>query len=345
MHQEGLNPHNSYLNKGKSEAIKVRFIAYNQEQCSDEWHDEIDSSLSKIDGMIDWIQVYGIHDSLLIHSIGDKLKLHPLLIEDVMSSRQRPKVDDYGDHLYIVLRVPQYGSDGKIDDEQISIILGKHYVITFMPAPCSIFEPLIDRIKASKGIIRKQGTDFLAYAIIDTIVDQYFEFLEKSNLEIEHLESIQTKDINPRKVLPLVHNLRQEMIILRKSIWPVRELVARLQRDDIADFITSNTRLYLKDVYDHSVQIIDTIDALRDLSRGLLDVCLAQMSFRMNEIIKILTVVGTIFIPLTFITSYYGMNFHNMPELDWQYGYIMVIMVMLGITISMLYYFKRKKWF
>ncbi len=335
-----------FKSKGYTGSIKLRCITYS----ADCFSDQICLDLSTCDttslDKVNWIHVDGVHNASIVEALAKEFSLHPLLVEDIMTTRQRPKVDDYGNCLYIVFRLVRFDiSQQKLIDEQISIVLGDNYIISFVQNPIDLFEPLIDRLKQGKGIIRKQNSSFLAYALIDTVVDSYFDLLNKAGFEIEFLEDLQSKESNQQKVLPQIHRLRREIIIMRKAIWPIREVVGKLERDDISPLINSTTKLYLRDVYDHAVLIVDTIDSFRDLTRGILDVCLAQMSYRMNEVIKILTVVGTIFIPLTFITSYYGMNFKNMPELTWDYGYTLTIAIMISVTLCMLYYFKRKHWF
>lgn len=322
----------------------LRCITYNTESFTDQiCNDLLNCDSSSLDH-VHWIHVTGVDQPGIIQNIAKEFSLHPLLVEDIMTTRQRPKVDDYGNYLYIVFRLVKFDNNLRLIDEQISIVLGDNYLISFVQTPTNIFDPLIDRLKQGKGIIRKQASSFLAYALIDAVVDSYFELLDKAGLEVETLEDLQTRESNQQKILPQIHRLRREIIIMRKAIWPIREVVAKLEREDSSHLINSTTRLYLRDVYDHAILIVDTIDAFRDLSRGILDVCLAQMSYRMNEIIKILTVVGSIFIPLTFITSFYGMNF-DMPEYDWKYSYSIVIALMLLLTLGMLRYFKRKHWF
>jgi magnesium transporter len=326
--------------------VSIRCINYNLDQVTDEICTSLEKCATLSLNFTHWIHVDGVHDSSIIHGIGKEFSLHPLLVEDIMTTRQRPKVDDFSDYLYIVFRLVRIDPESlKLEDEQISLVVGNNYLLSFVQRPTDLFDSLIERLKKGKGLLRQQNSGFLAYAIIDTVVDSYFDLLDKSGSEIESLEDYQSKQMAHQIILPQIHNLRREIIIMRKAIWPIREVVAKLERDDMSHLISSTTKLYLRDVYDHSIVIVDTIDAFRDLSRGILDVYLAQMSYKMNEVIKILTVVGTIFIPLTFITSYYGMNFKNMPELSWKYGYPLTVVIMLIVTFYMLRYFKKKRWF
>lgn len=326
--------------------VSIRCINYNLDQVTDEICVSLEKCTTLSLNFNHWIHVDGVHDSSIIHGIGKEFSLHPLLVEDIMTTRQRPKVDEFNDYIYIVFRLVRIDPETfNLEDEQISLVVGNNYLLSFVQRPTDLFDPLFERLKKGKGLIRQQNSGFLAYTIIDAVVDSYFDLLDKSGSEIENLENYQAKEMAQQKILPQIHKLRREIIIMRKAIWPIREVVAKLERDDISHLISSTTKLYLRDVYDHSILIVDTIDAYRDLSRGILDVYLAQMSYKMNEVIKILTVVGTIFIPLTFITSFYGMNFKNIPELSWKYGYPLTIVIMLIVTFYMLRYFRKKRWF
>lgn len=327
-----------------TEPMKLSVITYNENEIIEENNTSFDISLQDMPkDHVKWIEIDGVHQSELIQMLGSKLQLHPLVMEDIMTTRQRPKVDEYSEYLFIVLRLLIYDEvSGNIQDEQLSLILGRDYLITFQEKSSSLFDHLKERLRLGKGLIRKQRADFLAYAIIDTIVDHYFVLIESVGGRIEHLEDA-LSNMATQKGLSAIHQLRREIVFLRKSLLPMREVINRLQRDD-SELISSTTKFYLKDVYDHTIQVIDTVDAFRDLGRGLLDVNLSHMSYRMNEIIKILTVVSTLFVPLTFITSIYGMNFVHMPELRWRYGYVAVWVIMILVAAYMIRYFKRKKW-
>ena len=275
--------------------------------------------------------------------------MHPLTLEDILNTDQRPKFEEYQNYIFIVIKIISYDkSISEIVVEQVSLVLGKGYLVTFEEQPSTIFDDLRERIRTKKGKIITYGPDYLAYSMIDVIVDNYFTVLEKMGEEIEDLE--EELVINPKtETIQSIHQFKREMIALRKSVWPLREVITKLMRQD-SEYVDEKTIIYLRDVYDHTIQVIDTIETYRDLLSGMLDIYLSSVSNRMNEIMKLLTLIGTIFIPLSFITGLYGMNFDrsvsplNMPELGWSFGYIYVWVVMLSVVFIMLFYFRRKKW-
>lgn len=293
---------------------------------------------------VKWVDIEGLHDSQSLEKIGAQFGLHPLVLEDILNTDQRPKLEDYGDYLYIVLRMLSNGhAGGEIASEQVSIILGPNFVLSIQEgAEGDAFEPLRHRLRAAKGQIRKLGADFLAYALLDAVVDNYFGILEKLGDNIEALEENLIGNPGP-ETLQQIHDLKREMIYLRKSVWPLREVVAAMQRRD-TPLICPATEYYLRDVYDHTVQVIDTIETFRDMLSGMLDIYLSSVSNRMNAVMKVLTVIATIFMPLTWIAGIYGMNFKHMPELDWEWGYLGAWLMMLGVAAGMVVYFKVKKW-
>ena len=269
--------------------------------------------------------------------------MHPLVLEDILNTGQRPKLEDFDEYVFVVLKMFRYGDqvDG-MGIEQISLILGPSFVISFQEEPGDVFDLVRGRIRESKGRIRKMGADYLAYALLDALVDSYFVVLERVGEKVEFLEEELVSDPRP-ETLQAIHNLKRDMLFLRKSVWPLREVVGALVRGEPSLFGESIT-VYLRDVYDHSIQVIDTIETFRDMVSGMLDIYLSSVSNRMNEVMKVLTIIATIFIPLTFITGLYGMNFKHMPELAWRWGYPMVWAVMLTVVVLMLFYFRRKKW-
>jgi magnesium transporter len=290
-----------------------------------------------------WINIDGLHQVDVIEKIGQHYELHPLLLEDIVSVRQRPKLDDYDSYLFIVLKMLRYDeARHEIDIEQVSLVLGKNFVISFQENVGDVFDPVRDRLRNGKGRIRKMGTDYLAYALIDAIVDQYFVVLEKLGEQISDLEEEMLRD--PRQeTVTAIHRLKRTMILLRKSVWPLREVIGSLQRGE-SELIRKETDVFLRDVYDHTIQEMDTIESYRDMLSGLLDVYLSSISNRMNAVMKVLTIIATIFIPLTFIAGLYGMNFEFMPELHWRWGYPVVLLLMALVASAMLLFFKRKKW-
>jgi magnesium transporter len=295
---------------------------------------------------VTWIDVNGLQDVELIRQLGAQFGLHPLSLEDVLNTGQRPKFEDYEEYCFVIMKELRV-TEG-IEAEQISLFFGPGWVITLQEAPGDPFEPVRERLRKGKGRIRKSGADYLAYALIDALVDGAFPILEKLGDRIETLE----RDVvgSPtRKTVSEIYSVRRELLYLRRTAWPQRELIHALNRDESA-LITPDTRIYLRDCYDHSVQILDLVETYRELAAGMLDVYLSGASNRLNEVMKVLTVIATIFIPLTFITSLYGMNFNtavsrwNMPELNWPLGYPMTLAVMAAVVAGMLYYFRRKKW-
>ena len=278
-----------------------------------------------------------------IEKIGQHYDLHPLVLEDILHTGQRPKFEDIEQYLFVVLMMLRFDKENKsVISEQVSLVLGKNFVISFQENVGDVFEQIRDRIRNSKGRIRKMGSDYLMYALLDAIVDGYFAILENMGETIETLEE-ELVDDPSKNTLQQIHHLKREMIFLRKSVWPLRELISSLERSE-SKLIQQSTEAYLRDVYDHTIQVIDTVESFRDMVASMLDLYLSSLSMRMNEVMKVLTIIATIFIPLTFIAGVYGMNFHNMPELSWKYGYPVTLLVMAIISIGMLYYFKRKNW-
>jgi len=260
-----------------------------------------------------------------------------------MNTGQRPKMEDFGDYLFIVLKMLHYDEEeDETKTEQVSLILSSKFVISFQENEGDVFDSVRDRIRSDRGRIRKMGVDYLAYSLIDAIVDNYFMVLEKIGEKIEDIEDEMVKNPTP-EVLHTIHRLKRELIFLRKSVWPLREVISRLERWE-SPLIDKSIDIYLRDVYDHTIQVIDALETFRDMLSGMLDIYLSSVSNRMNEVMKVLTIIATIFIPLTLVAGIYGMNFKYMPELDWFWGYPMVYMIMLAIGVVMLIYFRKKKW-
>lgn len=292
---------------------------------------------------ITWLDVDGVYQIDVLEAVGRHAGLHHLVIEDIHNTYQRPKVEDYDNHVFIVLKMITWDQDaGEVSAEQVSLILGENYVLSFKEDPGDIFDPVRLRLREGKRRIRAQGADFLAYSLLDQVVDQYFVVLENLGEQIEDLE--EELVTNPdASTLKTIHRLKRELIFLRKSVWPLREAISSLERGESSLF-QPDTLVYLRDVNDHTIQVIDTLETFRDMVSGMLDIYLSSVSNRMNEVMKVLTIIATIFIPLTFIAGIYGMNFVNMPELQWPWGYYIVWGVMIFIFLGMLIYFKRKGW-
>jgi len=296
-----------------------------------------------------WIRVHGLHDAAAVEALCLRFGLHPLTIEDILHTGQRPKIDYYEDYLFLVINLVSHDKEsGEMSMEQISLILGRDLLISFQEKDSAIFAPVLDRIRANKGRIRKMGAGYLAYSLLDTVVDSFFAVLEKIGEEIEDLEEELIAAPSP-DTLQSIHFLKREMILLRKSIWPLREIINGLQRDE-SQFLDGAVLPFLKDLYDHTIQILDTVETFRDIIAGMIDIYLSAVSNRMNEVMKVLTMFAVVFIPLTFIAGVYGMNFNpgrspfNMPELNWYFGYPFALGLMASTVLVMLLYFRRKKW-
>jgi magnesium transporter len=291
-----------------------------------------------------WINISGIHDVDLIKELGTCFNLHSLVLEDVLNTEQRPKMDDFDDYLFLVLKMvyPDTEHQG-IQYEQISLIVGPTYVISLQEVEKDVFDFVRERIRHGQGRIRRKGSDYLAYTLIDMVVDHYFKILEDLGEQIEILQDAVIEDPEPSS-LAVIQNLKRENLFLRKSIWPVREIINSLTRGESA-LIHEDTVIFLRDVYDHTIQIIDTIETYRDMISGTLDIYLSNVSNRMNEVMKVLTIIATIFIPMTFIAGIYGMNFKYMPELEWTWSYPILWLVFIAMFLLMTVWFKRKKWF
>lgn len=334
-----------HIGEKKIEKVRIRLIDYDEKQLQEKELKTIDECFPcKDEPTISWINIDGLHDIETIEKVGGHFGIHPLVLEDIVHTEQRPKVEDFDDYLYIVLKMLYY--DEKIDEvnaEQVSLILGSNFLISFQEQEGDVFNAIRTRIRNGKGRIRKAGADYLAYALMDAIVDQYFIILEIFEEKMEALE--EELVTNPSgQILETIHTMKRDMIFFRKRVWPLREIIGGLARGE-SSLVSESTTIYLRDVSDHTIQVIDTVESLRDVLSGMLDVYLSTISNRMNEVMKVLTIIATIFIPLTFVAGIYGMNFKYMPELEWHWGYYMVWGVMVGVVVTMVLYFKRKAWF
>ena len=332
-----------HIGKKRSEKIRIRLINYDESSFFDKETEAAEEyCAARASTGITWVNVDGIHQTELFQKIGDCFGLHPLVLEDIMNTDQRPKMEDFGDYVYIVMKMLSINGQGEIAAEQVSLILGKNFVLSFREQKSDMFEPIVERIKSGKGFIRKAGADYLAYALLDAVVDHYFVVLEKREEEIDALEEEVVINATPN-TLQRIHKLRRELIFLRKAILPFRSVIGALERGE-SPFFEQTSRIYLRDIYDHTIHIIDTLETFRDLATGLLDIYLSSVSNRMNSVMRMLTVIATIFMPLTFLAGVYGMNFKHMPELEWRWGYPAVLLLMAAVGISMQVYFRKKKW-
>jgi len=332
------------VSEERGETTKITVIDYDEKQFREK---EVSSPEEcfpfKETSTVTWINVDGIREPEVIEKLGTYFGLHPLVMEDILNTGQRPKLEDMENYIFVVLKMLySEGETNDIKSEQVSIVLGKNFVISFQEQKGDVFGPLRQRIRNSKGRVRKTGPDYLAYALIDAVVDNYFIILEKMGDQIEGLEEKLLKSPEPEIILT-IHSLKRETMFLRKSVWPLREVLSSLQRGE-SGLIKKGTGIFLRDVYDHTIQVIDTAETFRDMVSGILDIYLSSLSNKMNEVMKTLTIIATIFIPLTFFAGIYGMNFKFMPELDWRFGYFAVWGVNLFIAVCLIVYFKRKRW-
>jgi magnesium transporter len=332
-----------YVGDKREKRFKLTVAKYNHDTYREEELNSLDvCPVLADDGIVTWLDINGLHHVQNLQKLGDCFSLHPLVLEDILNTQQRPKIEDYGSYLYLVLKILSYHEDrGELNSDQLSLILGRNFVLSLHENDEAIFSTIRERLKA-RGRIRRAGADYLAYSLLDLVVDQYFVILEQLGETVEDLEEELVSRPNPQ-TLTQIHQLKRTMILLRRSVWPLREVLSQLERRE-SSLIQEGTALYFKDVYDHVIQVIDTIETFRDMLSGMLDVYLSSLSNRLNEVMKVLTIIATIFIPLTFIAGVYGMNFEHMPELKWRWGYFAVLALMALVGGVMLLFFKKKRW-
>ncbi len=334
-----------HVGEKRSKTTKVSVLTYTETEAKEVEVDTVEEIRSLRDGPgTTWVMVEGLAEIEPLRKIGEEFGLHGLVLEDILATDQRPKTETFGDYTYIVLKVVHYDPQTKsIDLEQISLILGTNYVISIQEKKDDVFDPIRAWIKDDKGSIRKMGANYLVYALIDSIIDHYFIALEQLGEEIENLEE-ELVSKPTQLTLQSIHKLKHTMILLRKAIWPLREVVGRLERREPLEPSTEANHRYLRDIYDHTIRVMDTVETSRDLLSGMLDIYLSSVSNKMNDIMKILTIISTIFIPLSVLSGIYGMNFRYMPELEYPLGYPLLMLSMLVIGTGMLIYFRRKRW-
>lgn len=324
---------------------RLSLLHYDSEQFEEsEISDVATGVAARVRPGVTWINVEGVHEVGLLERFAESFGLHPLVTEDIANTSQRPKLEDYGSYLYIVVRMLSWHAETReVISEQVSLILGPNFVLSFQEGiEGDAFNPIRERLRSAKGRVRREGADYLAYSLIDAIVDGYFVVLERLGEEIERLDE-ELAGSRTAGVARGIHLLKREMIYLRRSVWPLRETINGLQRAE-SSLVRPSTAVYLKDVYDHSIEVIDSVETYRDVLTGMLENHLSLLTTRLNEVMKVLTVIATIFIPLSFITGIYGMNFRHMPELGWRWGYPLVLGVMAAIGVGMLAIFRRQRW-
>jgi len=333
-----------YTGKKESQKLFIESFSYTPTEVIEKELLNIEEAFKdKSSEAISWININGLNHTDSIEKIGDHYSLHPLVLEDIVNVGQRPKIDEYEDYLFVVLKMMYYDKDEIIISEQVSFVLGENYALSFQEAEGDVFDSLRDRIRTAKGRIRTSGSDYLLYALIDSVVDHYFVIIETMGNKIEDLEDNLFSGFSQKEVSQQIQDLKREVLKVRRAIFPLREIINRIEKTENR-LIKKKTLQYYRDVYDHIIQIFENIEIYREMIWGLMDMYMTTISNRMNEVMKVLTIIATIFIPLTFIAGIYGMNFANMPELNYKYGYYIVWAVMIIVFLGMLYYFKKKKW-
>jgi len=332
------------IGNGKAEKSRITITDYDPDRYFEKEISTIEEALPlKTLPTVTWVNIDGLHDLELIEAVGRHFDIHPLTLEDIVNTGHRPKIEEFDDYIFIVFKMLYYDTKSEhIESEQVSLVLGTNFLISFQEIPGDVLTPVRERIKKGKGRIRKAGVDYLAYALIDAVVDHYFIILEAFGEKIETLEQALLTDPTPAS-LQHVYALKRDIIFMRKQVWPNRELLNRLIKEE-SPLIDSDVRVFFNDIYDHTIHVIDTIESFRDVLSGLLDIYLSTISNKMNEVMKVLTIIATIFIPLTFIAGIYGMNFEYMPELKWHYAYPVLWALLILVFIGMVAWFKRKKW-
>ncbi|MDN3667024.1 magnesium/cobalt transporter CorA [Algibacter miyuki] len=333
-----------YTGEKTSEKLFIEAFDYNETEFREKELSHISEAFDfKSSNSKTWINLNGLNHVKDIEKIGQHYGLHPLVLEDIVNISQRPKIDEYDDYLFIVLKMLYYDKDEKIISEQVSFILGKNYVLSFQESEGDVFDTVRDRIRQAKGRVRSMDSDYLLYILIDAVVDYYFNIIEILGDKIEDFETEIFNGQARDDVSQNIQNLKREILRVRRAIFPLREVINRIEKCDNG-LISKNTLNYYRDIYDHLIQVTENIDIYREMIWSLMDMYMTTISNKMNEVMKVLTIMASIFIPLTFIAGIYGMNFDNIPELHYQYSYYILWVVMILLFIGMLFYFKRKKW-
>lgn len=333
-----------HFGEKRTEKVQITFFDYDLQHYEERTPKTIEECFGlKQRPTVSWINIDGLHDVEVIEKIGKQYDVHPLILEDILSTGQRPKYDDSTNLLFLVFNMLSYDPSGlSIQSEQVSVILGPGYVLSFQECPGDVFDPIRERIRTGRGKVRSMGADYLMYCLMDAVVDGYFLILEKLGEQVESLEQEVIREPS-EKTLSRIYALKRELIYLRKSVWPLREVISQIEKT-AGPLMADATRPYFRDIYDHTIQVMDSVEMFRDTVSGLLDIYLTSLSNRMNSVMKVLTVIATIFIPLTFIVGIYGMNFKFMPEIEWRWAYPAVWAVMIAVVAGMVIYFKKNKW-
>lgn len=343
----GASPGALIAPQQRAEQLRIHVVSYGPDGNEEREVENFEETIPLIEKRaVTWIDITGLHDIDLIEKVGGHFGLHALALEDVVNVGQRPKTDEYEDHIFVIMRLLHL--DKTLTVEQFSLFFGERVVITIQEYEGDPFEPIRERIRSGKGRICSQGADYLAYALVDALEDSLYPVLETYGERIERMEEALLKEPHP-EMLEKIHQIKRDLLWVRRAAWPHREVISGLERTD-SPLVTDDTKVYLRDAYEHSVQVMDVVETFRDLAGGLMDLYLSSLSHRMNEVMKVLTVMASIFIPLTFIAGIYGMNFNpessvaNMPELNWALGYPAALGVMALIGVGMVLFFKKKGW-
>ena len=328
----------------KSNNLAIEVFDYNMDKIEEKDLTQIeDAFLYKSTESVTWININGLNHTTEIEKIGNHYSLHPLILEDIVHTTQRPKIDEYDDYMFVVIKMLYYDTGENIISEQVSFILGENYVLTFQEAEGDVFDSVRERLRHGKGRIRGLGSDYLLYALIDSVTDHYYSIIEKMGDKIEDLEDNLFNGQTQNEISQQIQDLKRELLKVRRAIFPLREIINRIEKTE-HKLILDKTLHYFRDIYDHIIQVTENIDIYREMVWSLMDMYMTAISNKMNEVMKVLTIIATIFIPLTFIAGIYGMNFDNIPELHYKYSYFILWIVMILLFIGMLFYFKRKKW-
>ncbi|NGZ10299.1 MAG: magnesium/cobalt transporter CorA [Nitrospira sp. LK70] len=341
--KSGLSPGTLvHIGETRTEVVTMTLFNYAGDRCEEHVVKDAKELRLPADETVTWVDVGGVHKIDILEAFGKQFNLHPLLLEDIANTDQRPKLDDYETYFFLVMKMLTTSDRGDILVEQVSFVLGRNYVLSFQENGTDVFQPVRDRLRSGKGRLRQSGSDYLLHALIDAVVDRYFAVLEMLGERIELLQERVITDPKP-DTLKDIHALKQQLLFVRRAVWPLREAINNLSRSD-CPFLHEPTKVFFRDVYDHVVQIVDTIETLREMVSASLDIYLSSVSYRLNAVMRVLTVITTIFMPLTFIAGIYGMNFEYMPELKWPWGYAMALGLMGVVATAMLIGFRRKKW-
>ncbi|HQX50025.1 MAG TPA: magnesium/cobalt transporter CorA [Planctomycetaceae bacterium] len=325
-----------------SEKCCLTRISYNAQLAEEEVIDTVAELNEEVpEDRVYWFRLEGVADPDTLRRLGEAFEIHPLALEDVVNTHQRCKVEDYGDHLFVVIRLPAQAANGDLTTEQVSLFIGDGFVVSIHEGS-SALEVVRERIMTGRGRIREYGADYLAYTILDLVIDNYFPIIERIGNRLNEIDEQLEFGFDLGQRLE-IRGVRSDLLLLRRTVWPQREAIAALMRDDCT-LISNTTRTYLRDCYDHTIQLMDVIETYRELCADLRDYHLAEISLRSNEVMKTLTVIATLFMPLSFIAGFYGMNFQNMPELKSKIAYPLTIATMLTVAISLLFWFRRRGW-